>query len=102
MSKIAVFALIALVSTGAQAAENWRFCVAADFDKRRVFISDVFNSGRPRTDLEHWFDHQVAERGTLAQYVQCPVPGDLIAIRRDREHAERFNKEFGFQVIPVN
>jgi hypothetical protein len=84
----------ATVSSAAQ-AEDWRFCIAADYGAHRAFVSNLFDSDANRESLEDWFEGVLAERGITHIVAQCPIGGARHKAERAYAYAKEFNLDFG-------
>lgn len=78
---------------------DWHFCVVADRAAKRVYLSAPFLSNTASAALDADLDADLSRRRLPHDTVQCPRADDQIDALAMRQHAVRFNRDFGREVF---
>lgn len=98
----AAFLLLAAAVLPSPALADWHFCLVADHPAKRVYLSAPFLSNTASAALDADLDADLARRRFPHDTVQCPRADDQIDALAMRQHAVRFNREFGREVFDLD
>jgi hypothetical protein len=82
-------------------AGEWSYCLAPSDAQKRVYISAPFPIAKPAGEIESDFNRILSAMKIEHDDVQCPLAHDEAAAVIMREHAIRFNREFGREIISL-
>lgn len=98
----ALAALFCVVQGGGAQAESWRFCVAANNQLHKVFVSELFASAAERAELEARLTRQLREQGETGFTPQCPLAGaDRTEAINAQSEAINFNQALHYAISPL-
>lgn len=95
----AAFLVLAATCLATPAWADWHFCLVSDRAAKRVYLSAPFLSSAASAALDADLDADLSRRRFAHDTVQCPRADDQIDALAMRQHAVRFNREFGREVF---
>jgi hypothetical protein len=99
VQRLAFGALLTLAATTGARAE-WRYCLAASDEAKKVYLSDPFQTNTPPSSLEASFGEVLKQSEIAHGAVQCPRGASKRQIVDMRKETIGFNKDF-FSRTPV-
>jgi hypothetical protein len=86
----------------AEAAEEWRYCLAPAQAAHKVYISGLFQTNGAMDTVEAAFGRALSQLGVEHDGVQCPRAASQAALSAMQQYAIGFNHERGNRAVKLD